>query len=216
MAKATIWKNVNVQMQSAIAADIKIDSITKASNGVVTTDSVHGLTTGDFVMLKDIQGMWQVNERVFKVTSLTGSTFSLGVETTEFDDFISGNMAEITYGHTITTATNISSSGGDFDFVDTTTIHENTRSQIPGLPSAITFSMENLWDPNNSGQVAMKQASDAQSMRAIKFQFGVGGAILVFTGYVGFAGLPGGSAQDKVTTQAVFTMNGTPSYYSGV
>jgi hypothetical protein len=37
---------------------------------------------------------------------------------------------------------------------------------------------------------------------------------MVFNGYVGFAGAPAGSAQDKVTTQAVITAEGTPTYYS--
>jgi hypothetical protein len=46
------------------------------------------------------------------------------------------------------------------------------------------------------------------------WQFGTGGPRVLFTGYVGFTGAPGGSAQDKVTTQAVITAFGSPTYYS--
>ena len=108
----------------------------------------------------------------------------------------------------------ISSSGGGFDFIDTTTIHDNVKSQTPGLPAALSYTMEHIWDPANAGQIAMKAASDAQAKRAFKLTFGTGGKIAVFAGYVGFDGSPGGSAQDKVMTSAVITANGKPSYYA--
>jgi hypothetical protein len=60
----------------------------------------------------------------------------------------------------------------------------------------------------------MKAASDAGSQLAFMWQFGTGGPRVLFTGYVGFTGAPGGSAQDKVTTQAVITAFGSPTYYS--
>lgn len=213
MAKATVWKNVGVQMQSAAGAAKAATAVAKGAAATVSA-TAHGFTNGDWVMAKDVVGMWQINERIFRVATTATDSFVLeGINSTDFDDFVSGNFVKITFGHTITTATSISGSGGDFDFIDTTTIHENARSQVPGLPSAISYTMEHLWNPTDAGQVAMKLASDSQSMRAFKFQFGTGGDILVFAGYVGFAGLPGGSAQDKVTTQAVFTLNGTPTYY---
>jgi hypothetical protein len=101
-----------------------------------------------------------------------------------------------------------------FDFLDTTTIHDNARSQVPGLPAAATFSMDHIWDTANAGQIAMKTASDAQAKRAFKFTFGTGGQIMVFAGYVGFDGRPGGSAQQIVTTTSAITMQGTPTYYA--
>ena len=108
----------------------------------------------------------------------------------------------------------ISNSGGSFDFLDTTTIHDAAKSQIPGLPAAATYTMEHIWDVSDSGQVAMKAASDAQAKRAFKFTFGTGGQIMVFAGYVGFDGAPGGSAQDIVKTNAAITSQGRPTYYS--
>ena len=159
--------------------------------------------------------MHQLNEKVARVIQLTADTFSLeGVNTTLLDDFTSGTAQEITFGTTITTATSISASGGDFDFIDTTTIHDNVRKQIPGLPGAISYSMDHIWDATDAGLLAMKAASDIQAKRAFKFQFGAGGKILYFAGYVGCSLLPAGQAQNLVTASAVITMNGTPTYYA--
>lgn len=66
----------------------------------------------------------------------------------------------------------------------------------------------------SASMTSLALASDNQDRRVFKFQFGSGGKIIYFAGYVGFTGLPGGQAQDKVTTQCVITMNGTPTYYA--
>lgn len=212
MATARKWSNVAVAMQSAIGAAITITAISKASEGVVTATNT--LANGDFVVLS-VQGMRQVDDRVFRVKSASGPSFTLeGEDTTAFDTFTSGTAQKITFGTSITTATSISSSGGDFDMIDTTTIHQNARSQMPGLPSAASFAFENIWDVSDAGLKAMKVASDAQAKRAFMFTFGSGGQILVFNGYVGASLLPGGAAQQLVTTKTTVTMSGTPSTYA--
>jgi hypothetical protein len=213
MATVTKWSNVAVAMQSALAAADTISAITKANPGVATA-TAHGFSNGDYVYLT-INGMHQLNERVVRVANVAANTFELeGVDTTLFDTFTSGTTEAITFGTSITTATTVSNDGGGFDFIDTTTIHVNARTQTPGLSNAITYSMDHIWDPADAGQIAMKSASDAQARRAFKFTFGTGGKIMVFAGYVGFNGAPGGSAQDKITTPSVVTSNGKPTYYA--
>jgi hypothetical protein len=209
----TKWSNVAVAMQSALAAADTITGITKANPGVVTAAG-HGLNNGDYVFLL-VSGMYQLNARVARVANKTTDTFELeGIDTSAFDTFSSGTAEAITFGTSITTATTISSSGGGFDFIDTTTIHGNSKTQTPGLPAASSFTMDHIWDASNAGQIAMKTASDAQARRAFKFTFGTGGKIMVFAGYVGFNGIPAGSAQALVTTQSAITMEGTPTYYA--
>ncbi len=212
MASARKWSNVAIAMQSALAADITITAITKASEGVCTATNT--LANGDFVALT-VQGMYQLNDRVARVKTVSGSAFTLeGVDTTLFDTFSSGTANKITFGTSITTATTVNPSGGDFDFIDTTTIHTNAKTQLPGLPNPATYSFENIWDVSDAGLLAIKLASDAQAKRAFKFTFGTGGQIMVFLGYAGGNLLPGGQSQGLVTTQTVVTMNGSPTYYA--
>lgn len=213
MASARKWSNIQIAMQSAIAATKTITAITKASPGVATSTS-HGYSNGDYVLLT-ISGMWQLDSRVVRVANQAANTFELeGIDTTLFDTFTSGTAQVITFGTSISTATSISSSGGGFDFIDTTTIHGNSKTQIPGLPAAATFSFDNIWDVSDTGLLAMKTASDSQAKKSFKFTFGTGGQIMVFNGYVGASLLPGGQAQQMVTTSTTITMDGTPSYYA--
>jgi hypothetical protein len=212
MATATVWKNVAVAMQSALAAATTITGITKASPGVVTSVA-HGYSNGDYLFLT-VSGMYQIDNKVVRVANKTNDTYELeGVNTTAFDTFSSGTAEKITFGTSITTATTINAAGGNFEFIDATTIHGNAKSQIPGLPEAATFSMDHIWDVSDAGLLAMKNASDSQAKRAFKFTFGTSGKIIAFAGYVGANLLPGGSAQQLVTTPTVITMDGTPTYY---
>jgi hypothetical protein len=213
MADPTVWKNVSVSMQSAIATAVTLTSITKANPGVVTKVA-HGYDDGDSLYF-EVLGMSQLNEKVVRVANSTADTFELeGVDTTDFDTFTSGTAQAATLGTSITTALTVNGSGGEFDFIDTTTIHANTKTQIPGLPSAISYQFSHIWDAADAGLLAMQSASNVQAKRVFKFQFGSGGKVLLFAGYVGCSMLPGGQAQGLVTTSAVITMNGTPTYYA--
>lgn len=219
MATVRKWANVAVAMESAAAATKTITGITKAAPGVITA-TAHGYSNGDFVLL-DISGMYQLDGKVVRVCNVATDTFQAegpsggtGIDTTTYDTFSSGTASKLTFGTSITTATSMAGTGGDFDFIDVTTIHTNVKAQIPGLSNPITYTFDNLWDISDAGQIAMKSATDAQSQKAFKFTFGTGGPIMVFSGYVGFTGAPGGNAQDKVTSSAVITAFGTPTYYS--
>lgn len=207
------WSGVAVAMQSALAAAKTISAITKASTAVVTA-TAHGYTNGDYVLLVT-QGMYQLDGKVVRVAAVATDTFQAeGVDSTLFDTFVSGTAQKITFGTTLSSMTSVNASGGDFDFVDTTTIHQNVKTQIPGLANPLSYSFDNLWDMSDAAQLAMKAASDNQGQRAFKFVFGTGGPIMVFSGYVGYAGAPTGSAQDKVVSPAVITAFGTPTYYA--
>jgi hypothetical protein len=213
MASPKKWSNVAVAMQSALGTPKTITGITKANPGVATSNA-HGLTNGTYGIL-EIVGMYQLDKKIVRVANQATNTFELeGIDTTLFDTFTSGTFTAITFGTNISTATSIQAAGGDFDFIDTTTIHVNARTQIPNLPNPATFTMDHIWDVSDAGLVALKAASDNQAQRAFRFTFGTGGNIMLFSGYVGASLLPGGAAQALVTTPSVITMHGTPTYYS--
>lgn len=219
MATVRKMSNVAVAMQSALGAVKTITAISKAAPGVVT--ATHDFANGDFVVM-NVLGMYQLNGRVFRVCNVsTTVSFQLedvsggtGISTVGFDTFSSGTCQKITFGTSITTVANIDSTGGEFGYEDTTVIHGNQKTQIPGVAEPLSFKMDHLWDITDAGQIAMKNASDAQSQLAFKFTYGVGGVIQVFTGYVGYTGSPKGEAQGVIKSSATITAFGTPTYYS--
>lgn len=212
MATISKWANVAVSVQSALAATKTVTAITKASPAVCSS-TTHGYSNGDYLLLA-VQGMYQVNYRVFRVSSVAADSFALeGEDSTNYGTFVSGTAAKITFGTSLATLTSINASGGDFDFIDTTTIHDNIKTQVPGLPNPATYNFDSFWDPSDAGLVALKSASDSQAQRAILFAF-ANGQKFTFNAYVGCSLSPTGSAQDLIKTSVVFTALGGPKSYS--
>lgn len=212
MATVVKWSGVQVAIQSALAATKTISAISKANPGSVTSNA-HGYSNGDYIVL-DVLGMNQLDGRVVRVSNIAANTFDLeGVDTTNYDTFSSGTAAKITFGTTLSTLTGLTASGGDYDFIDTTTIHDTVRTQIPGPAAPGTYSFESIWDPADSGLLALKAAADIQDLRAIRFTW-PNGYKLLFNGYVGCSMLPTGSAQDKTVTPVTITMFGRAQSYA--
>lgn len=214
MAQVTKWSGVAVAVQSALSAALTVSAISKANPGVVSYAGTDP-SNGAFVLIR-AEGMHQVDNRVFRVANVNGAgdTFELeGENTTDYDTFVSGTAEVITFGTSAASFTSVSASGGDFEFIDVTTIHDNVRKQIPGVASPATYTFESFWDPADPALAALKAASDNQTQRAFRLTF-PNGYKLVGTGYIGATLLPTGNAQDKVVTSVVITLFGRPTLYT--
>lgn len=210
----SLWTKVAIAIQSALAAAQTISAITKANPAVITYVGADP-SNGDYILLTTT-GMYQLDQRVVRVANVNagGNTLEAeGVDSTLYDTFSSGTMEPITFGTTLATATNVSASGGEFAFVDTTTIHDDRNTQVPGNASPAVYTFENIWDAADAGLVALKTASDSKAKRAVKMTF-ANGQKVVFNAYVGATLLPVGSAPGKVSTPTVLTMHGRPQVYA--
>ena len=54
-----------------------ISGITRASTGVVTTSANHGLVSNDYVWIRNVDGMDEVNDRAYRVQKINNKKFSL-------------------------------------------------------------------------------------------------------------------------------------------
>lgn len=211
---AKVWSGVTIAVQSALATALTVTGITKANPAVITytgTDPANG----DYTLLK-IQGMSQLDYRVVRVANVNtgGNTYEAeGVDSTLYDTFSSGTAEVITFGTTLSTVADLSVSGGDFNFIDVTTIADNVNKTIPGNANPLNITMTANWDPADTGLIALKTASDAKAIRAVRITFSDSTKVL-FAGYVGATNFPTGSAQQKVSTPLSFNVYGRPTAYA--
>lgn len=70
-----------------------ITNITQANPAVVTIAG-HGYVTGDKVFITAVVGMEQVNDVVFDVTLIGANTFSIGVDSTTYDAYVSDGTGQ--------------------------------------------------------------------------------------------------------------------------
>lgn len=212
MANPQVWSGVAISVQSAIAASKTVSGITKANPGVATS-TAHGFSNGDYVY-NTISGMYQLDATVTRVASVATDTWQIeGYDTTNFGTFSSGGAQKLTLGTSLGTGLTINVSGGDFEKIDYTTIHDSVRKQLIGLANPIEISFDTIWDPSDSAFAALKAAADQKAIRAFLVTF-ASGYKWAFAGYIGFHGAPLGGSQEVVKTPLVITSNGRMSYYT--
>lgn len=211
------WSNVAVRMTPVAAGSpVTLDAVTNAAEAVCSAVA-HGFVVGDYLWLTVDAGMWQLHNRIARVKAATADTFTLeNLNTTLFDADVEDKTfaRKVTFDHSLATATTVSTSGGEPEDIDTTVIHADLRTTMPGLPSAASYQFDSIWDPANEALLAFQAAADAQDMRAFQFQFGSSGRTMVFAGYPWTNLLPSGSAQALVTTRLGINLAARASFYT--
>lgn len=87
-------KPANTPTATRLSNTKTISAITKANPAVVTTSTAHGFSTGDKVKL-DVTGMTELDEKVYKITVIDTTHFSLdGVDSTGYGTFSSGTCTQ--------------------------------------------------------------------------------------------------------------------------
>lgn len=215
MANPIFWTNVGIDVQTALAAAVTISSISKAATGVATYTGAVNPTIGDYLIMS-AQGMYQVNDRLFRIANVntTTKTFELeGEDTTSYDTFISGSYQIITFGASFASVQTVNPSGGDYEKADVTTIHDAVRKNVPTIAQPLTLAMTNIFDLADPGFAECNKAYKAKAKRAIRLRFGTGAKILL-NGYVGAAGVPTGQAQGVVQTPVTIEAQNLPTVYA--
>lgn len=210
----TFWSNVGVDVQTALATAVTINSISLANPAVVGytgTDPANG----DYVFLS-VRGMFQLDKVVARVANVNaaGNTFELeGFDSTTYSAFTSGTFQVITFGASMTNVVDVNASGGEPEFADITTIHQNIRTRVPVVTSPLNFNFTGLFDPTDAAMQELARATRAITERAIRFRF-ANGTRMVFSAYVSAPGVPTGSAQQAVQTPISLEAQGLPTVYA--
>lgn len=214
MGQAIFWSNVGIDVQTGLGAAIALVSISKAATGVAKYSGAVDPNVGDIILMA-AQGMYQVDKRLFRIANVNpaAKTFELENEdTSTYDSLVAGSFQVVTFGASFATVQSVNVSGGDPEFADVTTIHDNVRKRVPTIVSPLSFGMDNIFDLSDPGFVECNKAYKAKSMRAVRLRFGTGAKMLLL-GYVAAAGVPTGQAQGVVQTKVSIEAQNMPTVY---
>jgi len=75
-----------------MGATVVISDVTQANPGVVTTGA-HGYATGDKVYIASVGGMTEINNKIFTITVLSPTTFSIGIDTSGLSAYTAGGTS---------------------------------------------------------------------------------------------------------------------------
>lgn len=207
MSDIQLWSDVDVDVQTALAPAKVITAISKATSAVCSS-STHDYVVNDILLLK-VQGMIDLDYAVAKVTAVVaGVSFALGgIDSTLFGTFVSGTAEKITFGASAATFTEVSAAGGESEQVLIQTIHRRRGYNLPGNETPLVFTFGSLWVPSDPALIALKAASRARSVLAMRFTF-ADGSLGLFAGTPAASLVPNGSAGAPVTTPVIVNVRG--------
>ncbi len=203
-----------MQIQTAIDAAASITGISQASEAVVT--ATHDYSVGDLVVIDGVSGMTKINNRVVRVSAVTGtSDFTCqGLDTTGFNAWVSGGSArKVSSYDSFDNITQISLPDAPPDEIDITTVHDDEKNIVFGHEGAQKGTLSLIANPLNPAVIEVQKASTAQTRRVflVTLQSGV---VAIFNAFcAGGSGFDGGVAAAG-TAQIALTLRTKPQWFA--
>lgn len=174
--------NVKLEIQKTLDTAVTITGIT-AANPPVVSHSGTDPSEGDIVVLKNIEGMVELNGQAARVANVSaGVSFELeGIDASNYSTFSSGTgeFAVVSAWETISTATDIQAGDSTPTELDATTLIDKVSQTEYGIPGAASGSVTNLYNPANAGMQEVRDATRNDEERVLRVTF-AGGQIIVF------------------------------------
>lgn len=177
----TLATGTQVAIASTYGTGFTITAITNANPAVATLSASHGVVVGDFI---EITSGWDLlNKRVVRVSAVATNDVTLeGINTSNTSSYPAGSGTgtgrEITAWASVTQIRSVSTSGGELNFADITTIADQTQKQAPTTRSAQQIDFEFLDDPTLSWYSTAQTASDTNAITAVRIIFPNGSRLL--------------------------------------
>lgn len=163
MAK-TLATRTAISIAKTYGASVSMSAITNAAEAVATLASGHSVVVGDY--LEITSGWGRLNGRIVRVKTVSSNDVTLeGMNTTSTSKYPSGtgtgSIRRITAWDQLSQLKNISTSGGDQQFADATSIEDDVEVKIPTIKSARTMTLEVYDDPTLTWYATVSAADDS-------------------------------------------------------
>lgn len=182
---AKLPDGATVSIATTYATAKNVTAVTNAAPPVATS-ATHGLAANDIIALSS--GWSGLNDRVFRVTAPTSDTIGLlGSDSTNVQRFPvgggAGSFRKITAFQQITQIVGWETSGGEQQYVNYSYLEDDFERQLPSSFSAQSIALTIADDATLAGYIALKAASDARALTAIRLSL-VDGSMVLYNGII--------------------------------
>lgn len=213
---APVWAKVGVDIQTALGVSLTVSGISKANPAVLSyaagdTDPANG----EYFLI-EASGMGQINNMVVRVIGVdtTANTFQCeGLDSTDFDTFVSATAKKITFGKTFATMLDFNMTGGDVKYTDNSDLHSEMDSEEPVGFTTLKATSNNRFIPTDPALLEAQAASRTKGKRAVLIRFSNSSKV---AGYASVSApmVPTGNKGAVVQTPLSLSFKGFPSAWA--
>jgi hypothetical protein len=205
---------VLLSLATTYASAVTVTALTNA-NPAVATSTAHGYSNGD--ILEITSGWSRLNNRLVRVAGVTANTFNLeGIDATSTTLYPAGTgtgtARKITAFTQISQILELTSSGGEMQFVTYSFLEQDFETQLPTQSSPQNLSVTIADDQTLAGYIAMKAAAQTRSLTGLRAQL-PNGSVLYYNGYVNFDETPSMTKNQLMGCKGGFSLQGRPVRY---
>jgi hypothetical protein len=212
----TLTTGTVIAIASTYGASVTMSAISNATEAVATLAAGHSVVVNDY--LEVTSGWGRLDKRIVRVkTVATNDVTFESIDTSSTTVYPAGSgtgsIRRITAWTNISQVQGTSSSGGDLQFTDITTLEDNVQKQAPTIRSAVSMSLTVFDDPTLAWYTAVNAADDARTPYAMRITF-KNSSKLVANAYWNLQKTPALASNDSLKTQIGLTYASEPVRYA--
>lgn len=205
---------VLLALATAYAAPQTISAISNASPGVATC-TAHGYANGD--ILEITSGWSRLNNKLVRAASVAANTFQLeGIDTSSTSLYPAGSgigtVRKVTTFTQIAQILELTSSGGEMQFVTYSFLEQDFETQLPTQASPQQLQITVADDSALAGYQALKVAAQTRALTGLRATL-PSGALLYYNGYVNFDETPSMTKNQLMGCKGGFALQNRPVRY---
>ncbi len=212
----TLATRIKFAIAKTYGSSVVMSAVSNASEAVATLAAGHGVIAGDYLELTSNWGL--LNSKIVRVKTVASNDVTLeGINTASTAKYPAGTGAgsirRITAWDQLSQIKNVSSSGGDQQFADATSLDDDVEVKIPTIKSARSMTLEVFDDPTLAWYATVSNASDAVVPTAVLIQ-PPNGSKIVGNAYWGLMKEPNITKNEVLTSTITLTMNAESTRYA--
>lgn len=198
-------RGIRIEVASLFGSPIAITDVSNASPGVVTKVA-HGLTAGMAGYFTGLDGMVQLEDQAIRVAGVTTDSFTLqGLDTTDYSDWVSGNLVMASTWSTLAEATSYSIPDANSEDLDATTLLDVIDVTEAGNLSAQPLTVNVLAKETLSAAMTLIEAAARKGTKMLVRITLQQGAVRL---YYGIPSAPGEDVQAKALGKGSLSFKG--------
>lgn len=172
--QAIIGTNSKVEVQQTLGSALTVTAVTLATPPVATS-TAHGLANGDVVVFTVAGGMIQLDQQAVRVANVAANTFELeGMSALTFSAWTAGTAQKVTAWQTLASAQNVTMPNPAPAKIDVTTLIDQSKQYVYGLPDAPDGTVSGLFNPGGTAEGLIRTATLANGNLVWRVSWGSG------------------------------------------
>lgn len=212
---AHLSNGTQIFIEGSRAAEVAVTAVSNAVDPVMTVADTSDFAVGDFIVV--VSASWSgLADKQLRVKAKTATTLTVeGIDTTSLLKFPAGataSIAKVLTWYEMPCVQDVSTDGGEQQFVTYQCLADDREQQIPTYKSAVNTTYTFAHEFTNPIYPILRNYDESGALVAIRAFVPKAGEVRLWTGTIAFNETPNVSVNEIETVSVAITVRGRYSF----